>query len=355
MSFTTRPELAGTFGMVSSTHWIASATGMAILEKGGNAFDAAVATAFVLNVVEPHLNGPLGDLVAMIWPHGDEQPTALCGQGTTPAGATIAHYTDEGLELVPGSGLLATVIPGAFDGWMLLLRDHGTLGLEDVLQPAIAYAQNGHPMLAQVSAGIGGIADFFRAEWPTSAAVWLPGDAVPKAGALFKNPDLARTWTRMLEETAHKSDRVERIEAARACFYRGFVAEAIDDYLREACVMDATGERRKGVLTGQDMAEWQARFEPALAGGYKDWAVYKCGPWTQGPALLQSLAIFEAGDAPLPDSQSADYVHLVTETLKLAFADREAYFGDPDHADIPIDTLLSREAVSPIIARRALT
>ena len=351
MSFTTRPELAGTFGMVSSTHWIASATGMAILEKGGNAFDAAVATAFVLNVVEPHLNGPLGDLVAMIWPHGDEQPTALCGQGTTPAGATIAHYTDEGLELVPGSGLLATVIPGAFDGWMLLLRDHGTLGLEDVLQPAIAYAQNGHPMLAQVSAGIGGIADFFRAEWPTSAAVWLPGDAVPKAGELFKNPDLARTWTRMLEETAHKRDRVERIEAARTCFYRGFVAEAIDDYLRDACVMDATGERRKGVLTGQDMAGWQARFEPALAGGYKDWAVYKCGPWTQGPALLQSLAIIEAGDAPLPDSQSADYVHLVTETLKLAFADREAYFGDPDHADIPIDTLLSRDYVK---ARRAM-
>ncbi len=111
MSFTTRPELSGTFGMVASTHWIASATGMSILEKGGNAYDAAVATAFVLNVVEPHLNGPLGDLVGMIWPRGEEAPTAVCGQGTAPAGATIAHYRSEGLELVPGSGLLATVIP----------------------------------------------------------------------------------------------------------------------------------------------------------------------------------------------------------------------------------------------------
>lgn len=343
MSFTTRPELSGTFGMVASTHWIASATGMSILEKGGNAYDAAVATAFVLHVVEPHLNGPLGDLVGMIWPRGDDRPTAVCGQGTAPAGATIAHYRSEGLELVPGSGLLATVVPGAFDALMLLLRDYGTMGLGDVLAPAIGYAGNGHPMLPQVASSIAGIADFFREEWPSSAAVWLPGGAAPKAGERFANPDLASTWTRLLAETALVTDRSERIEAARACFYRGFIAEAIETYLDDACVMDATGERRKGVLTAQDMAGWQASFEPAIAGTYGQWSIWKCGPWTQGPALLQALNMLEGTGIADADPRGPEFVHWVTEALKLTFADREAYYGDPDHFDIPLSTLVSKD------------
>lgn len=351
MSFTTRPELSGTFGMVASTHWIASATGMSILEKGGNAYDAAVATAFVLNVVEPHLNGPLGDLVGMIWPRGEDTPIAVCGQGTAPAGATISHYRSEGLELVPGSGLLATVIPGAFDALMLILRDYGTMGLEEVLSPAIGYAENGHPMLPQVASSIASIADFFREEWPSSAAVWLPGGAAPKADERFSNPDLARTWTRLLEETASVGDRSERIEAARECFYRGFVAEAIEDYLSDACVMDATGERRKGVLTAQDMAGWQASFEPAIAGSYGQWALWKCGPWTQGPVLLQALNMLEGSGVADVDPRGPDFVHLVTEALKLAFADREAYYGDPNHSDIALSTLLSKDYAAQ---RRAL-
>ena len=343
MSFTTRPELSGTFGMVASTHWIASATGMSILEKGGNAYDAAVATAFVLNVVEPHLNGPLGDLVGMIWPRGEEAPTAVCGQGTAPAGATIAHYRSEGLELVPGSGLLATVIPGAFDALMLILRDHGTMGLEDVLVPAIGYAENGHPMLPQVASSISGLADFFSDEWPSSAQVWLKGGSAPRAGERFANPDLARTWTRLLKETAAIADRNERIEAARDCFYRGFVAEAIESYLGDACVMDATGERRRGVLSAQDMAGWRAGFEPAIAGSYGQWSLWKCEPWTQGPVLLQALNMLEGTGIADADPRGPEFVHWVTEALKLAFADREAYYGDPDHFDIPLSTLLSKD------------
>lgn len=343
MTFTTRPEITGTFGVATSTHWIASAVGMRLLELGGNAFDAAAAMGFVLHVVEPHLNGPLGDMPALIQPAGTDAPTVICGQGTAPAAATIAHYRNEGLELIPGSGLLATVIPGAFDAWMLMLRDHGSLPLRTILEPAIHYAQAGHPVLARVSATIGGLADFFAAEWPTSHATWVPGGNVPKAGALFCNPDLAATWLRLLDEAETVSGREAQIEAARAVFYQGFIAETIDTYLRDACVMDAAGGRRKGVLTGQDMANWQASYEPAVSVDYHGWTAYKAGFWTQGPVMLQSLMTLSGFDLNTMDLNSAEFVHLVTEAMKLGFADREAFYGDPNDTEIPTDTLLSAE------------
>ncbi|MCW1932225.1 gamma-glutamyltransferase family protein [Pararhodobacter zhoushanensis] len=342
MSFTTRPELSGTFGMTSSTHWIASAVGMSVLERGGNAYDAAVAMGFTLHVCEPHLNGPLGDMPAMIWPADDDQPTMICGQATAPAGATITHYRDQGLDLIPGSGLLATVIPGAFDAWMLMLRDHGTWPLADVLAPAIDYARNGVPMLANATAAIAGLADFFRDEWPTSAAVWLPDNAVPKAGALFCNPDLAATWERLCAEVAGTTGREAQIDAARKVFSQGFIAQAIDDWMRDAHVMDASGARHKGVLTGQDMAGWSASYEPALTVRHAGWQVYKGGFWSQGPVLLQVLQTLAADPLAAMDPTGPQFVHLVTEALKLAFADREAHYGDPADAEIPAEILLSR-------------
>ena len=188
MNFTTRPEITGTFGVATSTHWIASAVGMALLEKGGTAFDAAAGMGFVLHVVEPHLNGPLGDMPAIIRLAGDDRPRVVCGQGVAPQGATIAHYRAEGLDLIPGSGLLATVVPGAFDAWMLILRDHGRLPLRDILEPAIHYARHGHPMLERVSATIAGLTGFFRDEWPTSAATWLPGGSRACGGRSVLQP-----------------------------------------------------------------------------------------------------------------------------------------------------------------------
>jgi gamma-glutamyltranspeptidase/glutathione hydrolase len=343
MSFTTRPELQGTFGMVTSTHWLASAEGMKILEAGGNAFDAAVATGFVLNVVEPQLCGPLGDMPALIWPVGDEAPTMICGQGCAPAGATVEHYRSEGLDLIPGSGLLATVIPGAFDAWMVMLRDHGSKPLREVLEPAIHYAKAGFPLLDRTAGVISDHADFFREEWPSSAEVWLPGGQVPKGGALFANKDLAAFWTRLVDEAETVSGREAQIEKAREVFYRGFVAEAIDDYLRDACVMDGAGERRKGVLTGQDMADWQASFETPEAGTYHDWDIWKGGFWTQGPVLLQALSILDHTDIAGTGPEDAEFVHLAVEALKLAFADRDAYYGDPLGAEVPGDILLSAE------------
>lgn len=343
MSFTTRPELAGTFGMVTSTHWLASAVGMKILEAGGNAFDAGAAAGFVLYVVEPHLNGPLGDMPMLIKPAADDTPTMICGQGTAPKRATIEHYKAEGLELIPGSGLLSTVIPGAFDAWMLTLLEHGSLPLRDILSPAIHYARHGHPILPRVVATIAGQAAFFKEEWPTSAATWLPGGAVPEAGALFANPELADFWDRLLREAEAVEGRSAQIEAARRAFYDGFVAEAIDTYLQDACVMDGTGERRKGVLNGDDMSVWRAHAEAPLSVQHHGWDVFKGGVWTQGPVLLQALQML--ADEPLGkmDPTGADFVHLVTEALKLGFADREAYYGDPAQSEIPMETLLSPE------------
>lgn len=343
MTFTTRPELAGTFGMVTTTHWLASAVGMKILEAGGNAFDAAAAAGFTLYVVEPHLNGPLGDMPMLIWPKGHDKPTMICGQGTAPEKATIAHYKSEGIERIPAAGLLATVIPGAFDAWMLTLRDHGTLPLRDILAPALHYARAGHPILPRVVTTIAGQAEFFKAEWPTSAATWLPNGKVPVAGALFVNPALADFWDRLLSEAEAVSGRDAQIEAARCAFYQGFVAEAIDAHIQTSCVMDGTGERRKGVLTGADMAAWRASKEEPLSVDHHGWDVFKGGAWTQGPVLLQALQMLQGDALGDLDPVGPEFVHLVTETLKLAFADREAYYGDPDHSDIPMAQLLSEE------------
>ncbi|MCL4187723.1 MAG: gamma-glutamyltransferase [Rhodobacteraceae bacterium] len=340
MSFTTRPEIVGTFGVVASTHWIASAVGMAVLERGGNAFDAAVATGFVLQVVEPHLNGPGGEVPAIL-ARGDRGPVqVLCGQGVAPAGATIARYRAEGLAEVPGSGLLATVVPGAFDGWMLLLRDHGTISLRDALGPAIGYAEQGHPMLARAAGAIAALAPFFRAHWPSSAEVWLPGGQAPAAGALFRNPALAATWRRILAEAERARGREAQIEAARAAFYRGFVAEAIGRFLAGAEVMDASGARHRGVLTADDLARWQAGFEPPVAARHGDWTLFKTGAWGQGPVLHQALGIARAAGIDAADPAGAEFVHIAAEAMKLAFADREAYYGDAPEAVAALPQLL---------------
>ncbi|MBY5543444.1 gamma-glutamyltransferase family protein [Rhizobium leguminosarum] len=340
-AFTTRPEILGTFGVVTSTHWIASAVGMSILEKGGNAFDAAVATGFVLQIVEPHLCGPGGDMPAVIYSKKKDKVEVICAQGPAPAGATIEHYTAEGLSLIPGDGLLATVIPGSFDGWMLMLRDYGSMSVRDVLEPAIYYAEHGHPLLPRVSATIKGLAAFFEKEWPTSYETWLPGGSAPEAHANVRNPVLAETWKRVIAEAELKSGREAQVQAARDAFYRGFVAEKIDDYLKTAEVMDASGNRHKGVLTANDMANWSATIEEPLTYDYHGWTIAKIGPWGQGPVFLQTLSILKGFDLAAMDPAGADFVHIVVEAMKLAFADREIYYGDPNFSAIPIAHLLS--------------
>ena len=340
-AFTTRPEILGTFGVATSTHWIASAVGMKLLEKGGAAADAAAAMWLVHCVVEPHLCGPLGDMTAMIRVAGEDVPHVVCGQGVAPAAATIEHYRDQGLDLVPGSGLLAAVVPGAFGAWMLMLRDHGRLPLREVFEPAIHYARHGHPVLERVSVTIDGLSDFFRDEWPTSAETWLPGGSAPLAESLFRNPVLADTLERILTEAETVAPREQQAEAARRAIYEGFMADAIDAWMAEACVMDASGQRNSGVLTGADMAGWSATYEAPLSAEYHGWTVWKADTWAQSPVLLQSLRLLDGTDLPKMDLNGADFVHTVTEAMKLCFADREAYYGDPAQTVIPTEHLLS--------------
>ncbi|HKU94040.1 MAG TPA: gamma-glutamyltransferase family protein [Vineibacter sp.] len=340
--FTTRPEITGTFGVVASTHWIATAVGMSILEKGGNAFDAAAATAFTLQVVEPHLCGPGGDVPIILHDVRRGRPEVICGQGPAPAGATIAHYRAQGLDMVPGTGLLAACIPGTFDAWMLLLRDYGSLRPADVLAPAIAYARDGHPIVERACATIATVRQQFETHWKTSAAVFLPGGDVPKPGSLFRNPALAEAYGRIVREAESASgDREAQIERARRTWSQGFVAEAIDRFCRTQDVMDVSGRPHKGVLTGNDMAQWQATVEAPLTYRYGRYTVCKTGPWGQGPAMLQQLALLKGFDLDGMDPTSAQFIHLQIECAKLAYADREAFYGDPAFVEVPMATLLS--------------
>jgi len=340
--FTTRPEIDGTFGVVASTHWIATAIGMATLEKGGNAFDAAAATAFTLQVVEPHLNGPGGDVPVIVYDARRGRPEVICGQGPAPAKATIAHYRSEGLDLVPGTGLLAACVPGTFETWMLLLRDYGTRSLREVLTPAIGYAENGHPLVERAHATIATVADLFRTHWPTSAAVYLRGGSVPQTGTLFANKTLAATYRRILKEAESAGgDRDAQIERARRSWSEGFVAEAVDRFCRTQAVMDTSGERHRGVLAADDMARWRPRVERPLTYDYGRYTVCKTGPWGQGPVMLQQLALLKGYDLGGLDPAGPDFIHLHVECAKLAFADREAFYGDPDFVEVPTATLLS--------------
>ncbi len=331
--------------MVASTHWLASAAGHAVLEKGGNAFDAAVAAGFVLQVVEPHLNGPAGDMPAIIYDAKARETRVLCGQGTAPAGLTIEHVRSLGLNAIPGNGHLAACIPGAFGAWLLMLERYGTLRLRDVLEYAIGYAEHGYPVLETVARKVASVAELFRQHWPTSAEVYL-SHGQPEPGMLFRNRVQAATYQKILAEAErHGGGREAEIEAARRAFYEGFVADAIDSFVQNS-VMDSSGSPHKGVLTGADMASWHASIEPPLSYRFRDFEVHKATAWTQGPVFLQQLALF--GESQ-PEFLSTEHIHLVVEGAKLAFADREAWYGD-EH-DVPLQDLLSAEFTAQ---RRAL-
>ncbi|MFI1868359.1 gamma-glutamyltransferase family protein [Streptomyces jumonjinensis] len=331
--FTTRPTLQGTFGMVSSTHWLASQSAMAVLEDGGNAYDAAVAAGFVLQVVEPHLCGPAGEVPVIVAPAGGAV-RVLCGQGPAPAGASIPHYRSLGLDLVPGTGPLAAAVPGAFDAWLVLLRDLGTRSLAEVLRYAIGYAEDGHPPVERVGQTVETVRELFEKEWTSSAAVYLPGGRPPAPGELFRNPALAATWRRLLAKSAG-GGREQEIETARRIWREGFIAEAL---LRQSArpTLDTSGERHTGTLTAADLANWSAGWEPPATHDWNGWTVCKAGGWSQGPALLQQLALLPD---ELPEPGSEEYVHLLVEGCKLAMADREAWYGDA--AEVPLGELLS--------------
>lgn len=351
-AFTTRPTLSGTFGMSASTHWLATATAQSVLERGGNAFDASVAAAFVLHVVEPNLNGPGGDLVGIFQTADAAAPTVLMGQGPAPAGATIDHFRAEGLDLVPGSGALAAAVPGAVDAWLLLLRDHGTWELGDVLAYAIGYARDGHPILPQAAATIARVAELFRDEWTTSAELWMPGGEPPATGDVVRNPAYAEVLDGLVHASCTVRDdgpvgRAARVDAARREWRTGRVAQEAAAFAARPHRHSAGGHHA-GVITADDFAGFEAGYESAVTRTFRGRTVAKAGPWTQGPALLQALALLEPLDDDLLDPATERGAHTILEAQKLALADRDAWFGDDD---VDLDALLAADYLAE---RRAL-
>lgn len=343
-SFTTRPEIRGTFGVVSSTHWLASQVAMSVLERGGNAFDAAVAGGFALQVVEPHLNGPGGEVPILFWSEREQRMRSLCGQGPAPTLAEPGFFRAMGLEQVPGIGLLPACVPGAFPAWLTLLRDYGTWELADVLAPAIDYARKGFPLVPRIVAAITAVQSLFMSEWSSSAAVWMPEGKVPDANALFRLPVLARTYSRLVQDAeAASTSRTGRIDAAIEAWSSGFVAGAVDAYYRETAVRDTTGERNKGLLRREDMAAWRPTYEDPLTLDFGRYTVAKCDAWSQGPVFLQQLGLLKHQDIGRYAPDSPEFVHRVAESTKLAFADRLAWYGDPLRHDIPTAALLSND------------
>lgn len=326
--------------MVASTHYLASAAGMAELEAGGNAIDAAVAAGFTLQVVEPHLNGPGGDMT-LLFSSDDGPPQVLCGQGPAPAAATVEAMRERGLAQVPGSGVAAAAIPASTLAWLTLLRDHGSRSLADVLKYAIHYAATGFPVLPQIERTIATVAELLRTSWADSADLYLTATGPVPAGSMLANPALADTYRRLLDAGAGR-DRDAAIDAAIDAWTTGFVADAIDAFCRTEQA-DGLGGRYRGLLTGDDLAGFRPHYEAAVTTDFHGWTVAKSGPWGQGPVLLQQLRLLEDLDPAETPPLSAEWVHRIVEAGKLAFADRDAWYGDPAAGEpgVPMDGLLS--------------
>lgn len=344
-AFTSRPTLSGTFGMVSTTHWLATAAAQAVLERGGNAFDAAAAGGFVLHVVEPHLNGAGGDMAALVSVAG-AKPKVLMGQGPAPAAATIEHFRSEGLDMVPGAGALAAAVPGSVDAWLHLLSEHGSWPLDRVLDYAIGYAREGHPVAARVVATIASVRTLFEEHWPTSAAQWLPDGRLPRAGELVRNPAYASTLQRLSDVASAAAGRREGIESARRAWREGFVADAVEAFVKVPH-RHSTGSDHAGVLARGDFAAFRAGFESPVTLTFRGVEIAKTDAWGQGPVMLQTLAILDGFDDDRLDPSTALGAHTILEALKLAMADRDAYYGDPaSGTSVPLDRLLSAEYAS---------
>lgn len=345
MQFTTRPVVMGTHGVLASGHYLATAAGIRILYQGGNAIDAGVATGFCLHVLEPQQNGFGGESPMLIYSADKGRVFAINGHGTAPRRASIGWFRQRGIDLIPGNGFLPATVPSAFDAWVTALAEFGTMSLADVMGPAIELAEHGFPMYGHLRDGILAHSERLKAEWPTSAEVFVPDGRVPEVGEIFRQPQLAATLRRIVEveKAASGRGRIAGLTAARDFFYKGEIAERIVDFVSATEIKDATGEAHSGLLEYEDMANYRARVEDAPAVSYRGYEVYKCGPWSQGPVLLQQLTLLEGYDLESMGHNSPDYIHTLVEVAKLAFADREAYYGDPEFDDVPLDILLSKD------------
>ena len=342
-TFTTRPVIMGTRGVVTSGHYLATAAGFRIMEQGGNAIDAAAAMCICLNLLEPQSNGIGGEVPTLIYSAKEKKAFAVSGMGWSPANFTIDWCRENGIDLIPGDGYLPACVPAVVGTWATALARFGTVSYSQVLQPAIELAENGFPIYERLHENLTSSYRKFTELYPTTGQVYYPNGRIPEVGEIFRNPDFANALKLMCkaeDENKHKG-RVAGIEAARDAFYKGPIAETIARFISENPVEDASGVAHKGLLSYEDMAEWQAVVEEPVTYRYKGLEVHKCSSWTQGPTFLQHLAILDGMDLKRMAHNSPEYLHLWIESAKLAFADREAYYGDPLLDKVPFDVLLS--------------
>jgi gamma-glutamyltranspeptidase / glutathione hydrolase len=344
-NFTTRPVYMGTHGIIASGHYLAARAAQRMFDRGGNAIDAAVASGFSLNVLEPQSCGIGGEVPILIYSAKEGKPFAVCGQGWVGKAATVDWFLKAKIDPIPGDGFLPATVPAAFGTWAFALMRFGTLTLKDVLEAAIDYTESGFPVYPSLHTSLAGLARKFRDEWPSSAEVYLPGGRVPATGDVLKNPDWAATLKKAVDVETQQRQRGREgaIQAAIDFWYKGEVAERIVAFMEKTEIRDASGKKNRGLLSKEDFAEWKPTLDEPVTVKYRGLDVYKCGPWTQGPVFLQQLRLLEGFDLQQLGHNSASYIHTVIEAAKLAYADRERFYGDPAFVDVPLKMLLSKE------------
>ena len=335
---TYRPLVTGAQHVVSSGHYLATAAGFRILEQGGNATDAGVAAGIAINVTLPQWTGFGGVAPIIIHDAASGDTVSISGLGRFPKAASIDYFNKNcGGELPPG--VLRTVTPAAADAWITALRLYGTMSFEQVVTPALELAEGGFPIPATLQSALARTGDSLIGDsdgdgrWPSTSAVFFPGGRRPDIGDILIQKDLARTFYRLIEvERDHAGQgREVALQAARDYFYRGDIAEEIVQFV----------QKEGGLLTMEDLAEFSVGVETPPSIDYKGIQVYACGPWCQGPMNLHALKILEGFDLRGMGHNTAAYAHTVLEALKLAFSDRDAYYGDPDFVDVPLEGLIS--------------
>ena len=342
--FTTRPVVMGTRGVVTSGHYLATAAGFRMMEQGGNAIDAAAAMCFCLNLLEPQSNGLAGEVPTLIYSSRERKVYELSGMGWSPQAFTIDWCREHGIDLIPGDGYLPACVPAVVGTWAAALARFGTMSFGEVVQPAIELAENGYPVYDSLHNSLASNVAKFTELYPSTGEVYLPGGKAPAVGELHRNPEWAETLRILCraEKAAAGGGRVAGIEAARDAFYKDEIAERILDFITSTPVEDASGSTHAGLLSYEDFAEWEAEFSEPVSVNYHGLDVHKCSGWTQGPVFLQQLTLLEGFDLAAMGHNSADYLHTLIECAKLAFADREAHYGDPKIDDVPFDRLLSK-------------
>jgi len=321
---------------------MATTAGFEILLDGGNAFDAAAAAGLALHIVEPHMNGIGGEAPAIVYSSKSRKVSAISGQGTAPQAATLAFFREKGVKVIPGDGFLPATVPAAFDLWITLLMKFGTMSLRQVLAPALRLAEQGFPVYPTLERCIRTYTERFLKEWPTTARIFLPNGKPPKTGQLLVQNNLARTLRRLAgAERSAEGSRLQGLKAAREYFYSGPIAREIVSFTSTNPILDATRAPHTSLLETGDFSRYETRIEDTVAVEFGEVRVHKCGPWSQGPVFLQQLRLLEGYDLLRTGHNSANYIHLVTEASKLAFADREQFYGDPLFTDVPLRRLLS--------------